>query len=104
MPGIGETEIRYGFFLNTNINFLIVAGAFLSIIKGVILLQRSTPRPLMKDCPFFYTPILLLAIRCPACTLELTRAAAVTAIQRICAATQDELATAFQSALAEWVV
>jgi large conductance mechanosensitive channel len=67
--------IAYGQFLNTVINFLIVAFVIFMAVRQVSKLQRkpaSTPvAPTTKDCQFCCTSIPLAAKRCPNCTSEL---------------------------------
>ena len=71
--------IAYGSFLNTVINFLIVAFAIFLLIKQVNRFNRPAPAAAAttKDCPFCMTAIPLKATRCPNCTSELGRPAAV---------------------------
>jgi large conductance mechanosensitive channel len=61
--------ISYGSFINTIINFFIVAGAMFFIIKQM---SYITPAPTKKDCPFCYSNIPFKAKRCPDCTSDLT--------------------------------
>lgn len=79
---IGGAEIRYGNFINTVINFLIVAAALFVIVKTVSQLQRAKPDAVTKDCPFCYSAIPIPAIKCPACTSDLTGAEAAAAFRR----------------------
>jgi large conductance mechanosensitive channel len=62
--------LNYGLFLNTCIEFLIVAFAIFMVIKIVNRLQKPAPapEPTTKDCPQCCTAIPLAAKRCPACT------------------------------------
>src|SRR2546425_6212225 len=66
----GAATINYGVFLNTVINFLIVASAVFLLVKGINRLKREEPAaaPSTKDCPFCATPIPVKATRCPHCT------------------------------------
>ena len=66
----GAATINYGVFLNTVINFLIVAFAVFLLVKGMNRLKREgpAPAPSTKDCPFCATPISVKATRCPHCT------------------------------------
>ncbi len=70
--------IAYGQFLNTVINFLIIAFVVFLVVRQASRLQRKpaeTPAaPTAKDCPFCCTSIPILAKRCPNCTTELTAA------------------------------
>jgi large conductance mechanosensitive channel len=62
--------VAYGLFLNTMIEFLIVAFVIFLIVKSVNKLQRPAPvaAPTTKPCPECTTEIPLAAKRCPACT------------------------------------
>jgi len=68
----GAATVNYGVFLNTLINFLIIAGVMFGVVKGMNRLKREEPAPAppatIKDCPFCATAIPLRATRCPHCT------------------------------------
>jgi large conductance mechanosensitive channel len=67
-----ETAITYGMFLNTMINFLIVAIAIFIVIKLMNSAKREPPPdPTTKDCPRCCTAIPVKATRCPNCTSDL---------------------------------
>jgi large conductance mechanosensitive channel len=64
--------IAYGQFLNTVINFLIVAFVIFMIVRGASKFQRQAPAAATtKDCPYCATPIPIPAKRCPHCTSQL---------------------------------
>ena len=65
--------IAYGVFVNTVIEFLIVAFVIFIVVKQVNRLQKPAPAPAptTKDCPQCCTAIPLAAKRCPACTSAL---------------------------------
>jgi large conductance mechanosensitive channel len=67
--------LAYGQFLNTVINFLIVAFVIFVVIRQASKLQRKpAPAPVTpttKDCQFCCTSIPLAAKRCPNCTSQL---------------------------------
>ncbi|MGB9721863.1 MAG: large conductance mechanosensitive channel protein MscL [bacterium] len=71
----GAPTINYGFFLNTIINFIIVALALFFIIRQVNRWTAPKPQapaaPTTKECPFCFTAIPIKAVRCPNCTSEL---------------------------------
>jgi len=69
----GAPTLRYGVFLNTVINFLIVAFAIFMVVKQI---NRMFPpaAPITRDCPFCLSPVPLNARRCAHCTSELTPA------------------------------
>ncbi len=65
--------INYGLFINTVIDFLIVALVIFLLVKAINQLQRppAPAAPKTKDCPYCLTAIPIKATRCPACTSEL---------------------------------
>jgi large conductance mechanosensitive channel len=66
--------LNYGVFLNTVIEFLIVAFVIFIIVKQVNRLTaepQPAAAPTTKDCPECCTSIPLGARRCPACTSAL---------------------------------
>jgi large conductance mechanosensitive channel len=69
----GAVTINYGVFLNTVIEFLIVAFALFLLIKQVNRLQHPAPEaaPAVKQCPYCFTEIPVEATRCPHCTSQL---------------------------------
>jgi len=73
----GATTINYGMFINTIINFLIVAAVvFFFVVRPMVKLSApkkvaATAAPTTKDCPFCATAIPIKATRCPNCTSEL---------------------------------
>jgi large conductance mechanosensitive channel len=66
----GAATINYGVFLNTVLNFVLVAGALFFVVKAVNALRQrpAPPAPTEKDCPECATRIPLRARRCPHCT------------------------------------
>jgi large conductance mechanosensitive channel len=75
----GAVTINYGLFINTIINFLIIAAVvFFFIIRPLAKLQSITKasapaEPTTKDCPYCTTSIPLKATRCPHCTSDLAK-------------------------------
>jgi len=65
--------LNYGLFINTIIEFLIIAFVIFLIVKQVNRLMPAPPPPpaSTKDCPQCCTAIPLAAKRCPACTSTL---------------------------------
>jgi large conductance mechanosensitive channel len=65
--------IAYGQFLNTIMNFLIVAFVIFLVVRAASKLQKPAPAaaPTTKDCGFCYTSIPIQAKRCPNCTSQL---------------------------------
>ena len=69
----GAVTINYGFFLNTVIDFLIVAFVIFLMIRQINKLKRQ-PEPAVpttKECPHCFSVIPVKASRCPNCTSEL---------------------------------
>jgi len=69
----GAVVIKYGLFINTVIDFLIVALAIFLVIKQINRLRRqpAPEAPNTKECPFCFSAIPIKAVRCPQCTSEL---------------------------------
>ena len=69
--------LNIGLFLNTCLEFLIVAFAVFLIVKQVNRLKGPAPVVVDgRDCPFCLTKIPLKATRCAACTSEIKPAVA----------------------------
>ncbi|MEO8130767.1 MAG: large conductance mechanosensitive channel protein MscL [Bryobacteraceae bacterium] len=68
--------IAYGQFLNTVINFLIIAFVVFLVVRAAVKMQRqpapAPASPTTKDCPFCATAIPIPAKRCPNCTSQLS--------------------------------
>lgn len=72
----GAVTLNYGVFINTIVDFIIVAFAIFLLIRQVNRLQRAEeatppPEPTEKECPYCFTAIPIKATRCPNCTSEL---------------------------------
>lgn len=69
----GAPTLNYGLFLNTVLEFLIVAFVVFLVIRQINRLSPPAPAaaPVTKVCPFCASPIPLAARRCPLCTSEL---------------------------------
>jgi large conductance mechanosensitive channel len=68
----GAVTMNFGLFVNTIINFLIVAFAVFLLVKNVNRFRRKEEEaPTKKDCPFCLSSIPIKATRCPSCTSEL---------------------------------
>ena len=65
--------IYYGSFLNTVIDFVIVALVIFLLVKAINRLKRPTPPadPTTKECQYCHTVIPIKAVRCPNCTSDL---------------------------------
>ena len=68
----GAATINYGVFLNTVLDFLIVALVIFLLVRQVNRWGKPAPAavPTTKECPYCVTAIPLKATRCPACTSE----------------------------------
>ena len=71
----GATTINFGLFVNTIINFVIVAFAIFLVVKNVNKLKRTPPAvPTTKECPHCLSTIPIKATRCGHCTSDLKSA------------------------------
>ncbi len=72
----GAPTINYGLFLNTMIEFLIVAFAIFMVVRLMNRMRKPAPvaAATTKECPKCCTEIPLAAVRCPNCTSELSAA------------------------------
>ena len=68
-----KTAIKYGVFINTLLDFVIVAFAIFLVVKQINRLKKAqpAPEPTTKECPKCCTGIPMQATRCPHCTSEL---------------------------------
>lgn len=71
----GAPTINYGLFINTIINFIIVALAIFVVIRQVNAMKRkpAPPEPNTKECPYCKESIPKAAIKCSHCTSDLGR-------------------------------
>jgi large conductance mechanosensitive channel len=69
----GAATINYGMFLNTVIDFAIVAFVIFLAVRQINRLKKPEPAPVpsTKDCPYCVSAISIKATRCPNCTSEL---------------------------------
>ena len=68
----GAATINYGVFLNTVLDFLIVAMVIFLLVRQVNRWSKPAPAaaPTTRECPYCLSAIPLKATRCPACTSE----------------------------------
>lgn len=68
-----KTDLKYGLFINSLVDFVLVAFALFLVVKQINRLKK-TPQaaPTTKECPACCSTIPLKAKRCPNCTSELT--------------------------------
>ena len=70
----GAPTLNYGLFLNSILEFLIIALVIFLIVKQVnrMMKPKEAPAaPATKTCPFCQSEIAIKATRCPHCTSEL---------------------------------
>jgi large conductance mechanosensitive channel len=69
----GAPVIAYGLFLNTVINFVIVAFVIFMVVRSAAKLQKPAiaAAPTTKDCKFCFQAVPIPATRCPHCTSQL---------------------------------
>ncbi len=72
----GAPTINYGLFLNTVLDFLIVAFAVFLLVRQVNRFARKPEAApaTSRECPFCVSSIPIRAVRCPHCTSELKAA------------------------------
>ena len=74
---LGGSSIKIGEFVNSIINFLIVAFVLFVVIKAINSLHKKPEAPVApaepttKVCPFCQSEIAIKAVRCPHCTSKL---------------------------------
>jgi large conductance mechanosensitive channel len=71
----GAAVVAYGVFINTVIDFVIVAFCIFMVIKGMNAMKKKpvpvpAGPPTTKNCPYCQSTIPIKATRCPACTSE----------------------------------
>jgi len=71
----GAATINYGLFLNTIVEFLIVAFVIFLLVRQINRLTRkpepAPAAPTTKECPYCFSAIPIKATRCPNCTSQL---------------------------------
>jgi large conductance mechanosensitive channel len=74
----GAATINVGVFINTVLDFIIVAFAIFIVIRNMNKLKRKEeaeePAPTTKDCPLCVSSIPIKATRCAHCTSDLAAA------------------------------
>lgn len=72
-------DIRYGAFLTSVINFILMALVIFLVVKGINKItslgskfhkgeEKEEPAPTTKTCPYCKSEIAIDAVRCPHCT------------------------------------
>jgi len=69
----GVATLNYGLFINSCIDFLILAFVIFLMVRWINKLKSAPPSalPTTKECPFCVSAIPLKASRCPSCTSQL---------------------------------
>jgi len=68
----GAATINYGVFLNTILDFLIVAFVMFLVVRQVNRAFPAAPAaPATRECPFCLSQIAIKASRCPNCTSQI---------------------------------
>ena len=72
----GIATVNYGLFINTVIDFVIVAFVIFLLVKQMNRLKKEAPAaaPATKECPYCLSQIPLKATRCVGCTSEVKAA------------------------------
>jgi len=76
----GAVTLNYGIFINSFINFIIVAFATFFLVKSINKLRKSNEPDIQtqetalatKSCPFCKSEIHIEASRCPNCTSQVS--------------------------------
>jgi large conductance mechanosensitive channel len=73
---VGTAVVKYGTFIQTIVDFLIVAFVIFLIVKSANSMKKPAPAaapaaPTTKECPRCFSTIPIKATRCPNCTSEL---------------------------------
>jgi large conductance mechanosensitive channel len=75
----GAATLNYGLFINTLINFLIIALVIFLVVKQINRLKRKeeVKEPDTKECKYCLSTIPLRAVKCQNCTADLNDDAVV---------------------------
>ena len=70
---VGDAVIMWGAFVQSIIDFVIVAFVIFMIIRTMNRFKKPAPAaaPITKECPQCFTDIPIKATRCPNCTSQL---------------------------------
>jgi large conductance mechanosensitive channel len=69
---VGAAVIKWGAFVQSIIDFIIIAFVIFMLIRAINRTKREEPvAPTTKECPHCFTTIPLKAARCPNCTSQL---------------------------------
>jgi large conductance mechanosensitive channel len=73
---VGNAVVKWGAFVQTVVDFVIIAFVIFLIVKAANKAKKQEPapapaEPTTKECPFCFTEISIKATRCPNCTSQL---------------------------------
>jgi len=73
---VGAAQIKWGMFVQTIIDFLVIAFVIFLIVKAANNMRKAPKAPApadptTKECPHCFSTIPIKATRCPNCTSEL---------------------------------
>jgi large conductance mechanosensitive channel len=67
----GAPTINYGLFLNTVVDFAIVAFVIFILVRQINKLTKKDKPATTKDCPRCVSKIAITATKCPFCTADI---------------------------------
>ena len=73
---VGAASVKWGMFVQTIIDFLVVAFVIFLVVKAANKMKKPAPvpapgEPTTKSCPRCFSTIHIHATRCPNCTADL---------------------------------
>ena len=73
---VGAAVVKWGMFVQTVIDFLVVAFVIFMVVKAANSMKKTPPpapaaAPTTKECLHCFTTISIKATRCPNCTSEI---------------------------------
>ncbi|GAB4454963.1 MAG: large-conductance mechanosensitive channel protein MscL [Anaerolineales bacterium] len=74
---VKDASINYGLFIQSIVDFLIVAFVIFLLVRTMNNLKKKEPapaapaEPTTKECPYCFSTISIKATRCPNCTSQL---------------------------------
>jgi large conductance mechanosensitive channel len=68
---VGAAVIKWGAFVQSVIDFIIVAFVIFLLVRTLNRFKKPAPAPTTKECPYCFSTIPIKATRCPNCTSQL---------------------------------
>ena len=73
---VGTAIVKYGSFIQTIVDFLVIAFVIFLIVKAANKMRKTEPAPApaaptTKECPHCFSTVNIKATRCPNCTSDL---------------------------------